>query len=121
MTWKIGICSIFATSVAYVVLRPCIGSPLHLRTLTAARFSASYGLLPLALHRARAPSSQVTGDNGTGSEVAAGVNWYFKQRRGSRVTVDVAKIEDSPAQQNRTGYVAGGSGTLFRVQLWTFF
>jgi di/tricarboxylate transporter len=38
------------------------GSPLHLRTLTAARFSASYGLMPLALHRARAPSSQVTGD-----------------------------------------------------------
>ena len=38
------------------------GSPLHLRSLAAARFSASYGLVPLALHRARAPSSQVTGD-----------------------------------------------------------
>jgi len=38
------------------------GSPLHLRSLAAARFTASYGLLPLALHRARAPSSQVTGD-----------------------------------------------------------
>jgi di/tricarboxylate transporter len=38
------------------------GSPLHLRSLAAARFSASYGLLPLAIHRARAPSSQVTGD-----------------------------------------------------------
>jgi di/tricarboxylate transporter len=38
------------------------GSPLHLRSLAAARFSTSYGLLPLALHRARAPSSQVTGD-----------------------------------------------------------
>ncbi len=38
------------------------GSPLHLRTLAAARFSVSYGLLPLALHRARAPSSQVTSD-----------------------------------------------------------
>ncbi len=38
------------------------GSPLHLRSLAAARFSVSYGLLPLALHRARAPSSQVTGD-----------------------------------------------------------
>jgi len=38
------------------------GSPLHLRSLAAARFSASYSLLPLALHRARAPSSQVTGD-----------------------------------------------------------
>ena len=30
------------------------GSPLHLRTLATARFSASYGLLPLAIHRARA-------------------------------------------------------------------
>ncbi len=38
------------------------GSPLHLRSLTAARFTASYGLVPLALHRARAPSSQTTGD-----------------------------------------------------------
>jgi di/tricarboxylate transporter len=38
------------------------GSPLHLRSLAAAKFSNSYGLLPLALHRARAPSSQVTGD-----------------------------------------------------------
>ncbi len=38
------------------------GSPLHLRSLAAARFSISYGLLPLALHRAREPISQVTGD-----------------------------------------------------------
>ena len=38
------------------------GSPLHLRNLAAVRFSTSYQLLPLALHRARAPSSQVTGD-----------------------------------------------------------
>jgi di/tricarboxylate transporter len=38
------------------------GSPLHLRSLAAVRFSASFGLLPLAIHRARAPSSQVTGD-----------------------------------------------------------
>ena len=38
------------------------GSALHLRSLAAARFTNSYGLLPLALHRARAPSSQVTGD-----------------------------------------------------------
>lgn len=38
------------------------GSPLHLRSLAAASFNTSYGLLPLAIHRARAPSSQVTGD-----------------------------------------------------------
>jgi len=41
------------------------GSPLHLRTLAQARFSASHGLLPLALHRARAPSSQITSDLNT--------------------------------------------------------
>jgi di/tricarboxylate transporter len=41
------------------------GSPLHLRSLAAARFSSSYGLLPLAIHRARAPSAQVTGDLNT--------------------------------------------------------
>lgn len=38
------------------------GSPLHLRSLTAAKFSNSYGLLPLALHRARTEGSQVTSD-----------------------------------------------------------
>jgi di/tricarboxylate transporter len=38
------------------------GSPLHRRSLTAVRFSSSYGLLPLALHSARASGSQVAGD-----------------------------------------------------------
>ena len=38
------------------------GSPLHLRSLAAARFTSNSGLVPLAIHRARAPSSQVTGD-----------------------------------------------------------
>ncbi|MFQ5982552.1 MAG: SLC13 family permease, partial [Woeseiaceae bacterium] len=38
------------------------GSPLHLRSLAAARFSVTSGLLPLAIHRARAPRSQVAGD-----------------------------------------------------------
>ncbi|RLA29374.1 MAG: SLC13 family permease [Gammaproteobacteria bacterium] len=38
------------------------GSPLHRRTLAAARFAASYGLLPLAIHRARAPDLQIPSD-----------------------------------------------------------
>jgi len=38
------------------------GSPLHLRSLAAARFTSSYKLMPLALHRARAPSSQITSE-----------------------------------------------------------
>jgi di/tricarboxylate transporter len=38
------------------------GSPLHRRSLAAIGFSSSFGLLPLAIHTARAPSSQATGD-----------------------------------------------------------
>ena len=38
------------------------GSPLHLRSLAAARFTSSYMLMPLALHRARAPTSQITSE-----------------------------------------------------------
>jgi di/tricarboxylate transporter len=38
------------------------GSPLHLRNLASTRFSSIHGLSPLAIHRARVPSSQVTSD-----------------------------------------------------------
>ena len=41
------------------------GSPLHFRSLANAQFSSTYGLLPLAIHRARGPSTQVTGDLNT--------------------------------------------------------
>jgi len=37
-------------------------SPLHLRSLAAARFTLISGLLPLAIHRARSPSLKVAGD-----------------------------------------------------------
>ncbi len=70
---------------------------------------------------AYASGSYVTGDFGTGYEYGGGLNWYCGGRRGSRFTFDVARIEDSPAQQDRTGLVAGGSGTLFRLQWWHFF
>ncbi|MEM1071074.1 MAG: porin [Planctomycetota bacterium] len=65
--------------------------------------------------------SQVRGEFGSGTQIGGGVNWYVKGERGARFTFDVSRIEDSPADQNRTGLVAGGSGTLFRVQWWHFF
>ncbi|WP_345682077.1 porin [Novipirellula caenicola] len=68
-----------------------------------------------------ARGSAVTGNFGTGSEVAAGVNWHLFDARSARFTFDVTDIRDSPAEQSRTGYVAGESGTLVRAQLWTFF
>ena len=38
------------------------GSPLHLRSLSAIGFTSLYGLMPLAIHRARLSSSKVTAD-----------------------------------------------------------
>ena len=40
------------------------GSPLHRRTLADTNFSANTKLLPLAVHRARTPSSRITSDLG---------------------------------------------------------
>ncbi len=40
------------------------GSPLHHETLDSARFTASYKLLPLAIHRAREQTSDIKGDLG---------------------------------------------------------
>lgn len=65
--------------------------------------------------------SQVFGDHGSGGEVSLGANWYPYQQRGARLTFELTDVNDSPAQQSRTGYVAGGDGILFRMQLWTFF
>ncbi len=65
--------------------------------------------------------SQVIGSHGSGDEVSVGLNWYLFGKRNARATFELTDINDSPAQQSRTGYVAGGSGTLFRAQLWTFF
>ncbi len=65
--------------------------------------------------------SHVNGRFGDGSEVSVGVNWYVQGQRNWRVTADVARLDDSPTEQSRTGFVAGASGSLFRVQCWTFF
>ncbi|WP_182870832.1 porin [Stieleria mannarensis] len=68
-----------------------------------------------------ARGSYVTGKQGSGDEVSAGFNWYLFGQRNARATFELADLNDSPAQQSRTGYVAGGSGLLFRAQLWTFY
>jgi hypothetical protein len=65
--------------------------------------------------------SAVSGPFGTGSELGGGLNWYVSQDRGWRLTGDVAYVSDSPAQQDRTGFLAGASGTLLRFQSWIYF
>ncbi|MDX2039410.1 MAG: hypothetical protein SFX72_22380 [Isosphaeraceae bacterium] len=66
--------------------------------------------------------SFVTGAFGSGDELGGGFNWYpLTGRENLRFTFDAARLETSPAGQNRTGYVAGQTGLLIRTQVSVFF
>ena len=41
-------------------------------------------------------------------------------KTGAALTI-VAHVEDSPAQQDRKGFMAGASSVLFRTQFWLSF
>lgn len=63
-------------------------------------------------------TSCVTGAFGSGAEYASGVNWFLLEGKSNlRFTFDVAWLEHSPAEQNRTGFVAGQTGLLIRTQI----
>jgi hypothetical protein len=67
-------------------------------------------------------TSHVTGPFGTGGEYAGGWNWYILPgSQNLRLTIDVAWINHSPADQNRTDYRAGDTGWLIRTQFQTYF
>jgi hypothetical protein len=67
-------------------------------------------------------NSFVTGDYGSGTEIATGFNWFvLKGKSNLRYTFDTAWLDSSPADQNRTGFVSGQSGILIRTQITSSF
>ena len=67
-------------------------------------------------------TSFVTGHYGSGTELAGGFNWFpLKGRNNLRFTFDTDWLNHNPAEQNRTGFVAGQSGVLVRAQISTSF
>jgi hypothetical protein len=63
-------------------------------------------------------ASFVTGRYGSGSELAGGLNWFILPGKSNlRFTWDAAWLDQSPADQNRTGFVAGQTGLLIRTQI----
>ncbi|QEH38744.1 hypothetical protein OJF2_73500 [Aquisphaera giovannonii] len=65
--------------------------------------------------------SIVSGHFGEGSEIGGGLNWYILGTRNLRGTVEVKKINHSPANNPLYGYFAGYSGTLVQAQVVTDF
>lgn len=65
-----------------------------------------------------ARTSYVTGAYGSGSELGGGFHHFFLPGKDNLFfTFDAAWLENSPAGQNRTGFVAGQTGLLVRAQL----
>lgn len=61
--------------------------------------------------------SQVSGEFGTGSESAAGVNWYPLARPQLKISFDVTSLDGSPLRNTTSDILAGDDGMLFRTQL----
>jgi hypothetical protein len=69
-----------------------------------------------------ARSSYVTGAYGSGYELGGGFNQFFLPGKDNLFfTFDAAWLENSPAGQNRTGFVAGQTGLLIRTQIVAVF
>lgn len=65
-----------------------------------------------------ARSSYVTGAYGSGSELGGGFHHFFLPGKDNLFfTLDAAWLDNSPAGQNRTGFVAGQTGLLIRAQI----
>ena len=64
-----------------------------------------------------ARSSVVTGPYGTGQEYGGGMNWYLKQSRQARLTLEALSINKSPTQNFIYPYRAGYTGTAIQTQL----
>jgi len=63
-------------------------------------------------------TSYVTGAYGSGYELGGGFNQFFLPGKDNLFfTFDAAWLENSPAGQNRTGFVAGQTGLLVRTQI----
>jgi hypothetical protein len=76
----------------------------------------SWCLVPRS-YEVYARSSVVTGPYGTGQEYGGGMNWYIKQSRQARLTLEALSINKSPAQNFIYPYRAGYTGTAIQTQL----
>lgn len=60
--------------------------------------------------------SQVTGNFGTASEIAGGINWYPVDSHKLKISFDVTKLDGSPLNNTTSDFLVGDDGTLFRTQ-----
>ncbi len=95
--------------------------PLNSTSAYGGMFQGGWFLIPQKVEL-YSRSSFVTGSYGSGTEIAGGFNWFpIVGQSNLRFTLDVAELDSCPADQNRTGFVAGQTGLLLRTQINTSF
>jgi DUF3011 family protein len=58
---------------------------------------------------------EIRGKFGNGSEIRAGLNWFFRQRRGLRVNVEWMLLDDCPVGYTAVPYPVGGNGSVYHA------
>jgi hypothetical protein len=62
--------------------------------------------------------SRIFGRHGDdGAEYAGGATWFFRGAHNFKMTLDVTRVYDSPAQNSAPGYRIGDDGIMMRTQL----
>jgi hypothetical protein len=64
-----------------------------------------------------AGGSSIRGVYGDGSEVRAGLNWYFMKQRGLRLNTELLHLDDCPVGYTAVPYPVGGNGDVWHVNL----
>ena len=59
--------------------------------------------------------SEILGSYGNGSEVRAGVNYYFLKERGLRLNGEWLHLYKCPVGYNGVPYPVGGNGDVFHL------
>jgi hypothetical protein len=72
-------------------------------------------------HEIYGRSSFVTGPYGTGQEYGGGLNWYLKESRQARLTLEALYMNRNPAQNILYPYRAGYTGTAIQTQFMVTF
>lgn len=83
-------------------------------------FEAGWFLLPRTIEL-NGRISQIFGAFGSAHEYAGGVNWFLNGTHNWKVTFDVTRLIQTPANNSGANYRVGDSGVMFRTQLQAAF
>jgi hypothetical protein len=65
--------------------------------------------------------SQIFGSHGDAGEYAGGINWFINGTHNLKLTFDVTRLVQTPANNSGPNYRVGDTGVMFRTQFQAAF